>query len=208
MSGSSKGSKFERDMARAFSRWASGGESEDWFWRTAGSGARQTTRQRKSKSVNKYDCGDMTYALPEGQRFVENVNYEFRFRAKLEVLSCFYPTDYKYSLAGFWAKACMEADQSDRMPLLVTKVNRGVPIIWMPDMEFGDTVLPSRVLQGGSLRVSLPASVKIDKTHKHEFLLCSSNVVGVPLDMFFSSVRPRDFLRAAEDCAETFWRFR
>ena len=46
-----KGSEFEREICKALGRWWSGGERDDIFWRTAGSGGRATNRARKGKST-------------------------------------------------------------------------------------------------------------------------------------------------------------
>lgn len=48
---STKGPPFEREIAHSLSRWWTGGERDDLAWRTAGSGARATTRAKKGKST-------------------------------------------------------------------------------------------------------------------------------------------------------------
>jgi hypothetical protein len=48
---STKGPQFEREMAGALSRWWTAGERDDLAWRTAGSGARATTRAKKGKTT-------------------------------------------------------------------------------------------------------------------------------------------------------------
>ena len=200
MSGPAKGSANERTLCREFSRWFSHKTSEDWFWRTSGSGARQTSRHRANKTLNKYDCGDMRHDCPEGQPLVERLNFEFRFRAKLEMLSVFNETDPNYSFVSFWAKACMEADQSGRIPILVTKVNRGSQIIWMP---YGLWLcIPSSLtamIGGGELRALIPSStVRIDRNSRYTF--ANVQVVrGSLLSEFFKCVPPEDLLAAIRE---------
>jgi len=198
MSGHAKGSANERALCREFSRWFSHNTSEDWFWRTSGSGARQTSRHRANKTLNKYDCGDMRHDCPEGQPLVERLNFEFRFRAKLEMLSVFDETDPKYSFVSFWAKACMEADQSGRVPILVTKVNRGSQLIWMPCDLWMYIPSVSHSTESG-IRVSFPSStVRIDRSSRYTF--SSSQVVcGTLLSEFFNRVSPENFLTAVRE---------
>lgn len=46
-----KGSSYEREVCKQLGKWWSGGERDDIFWRTAGSGARATCRFRKGQST-------------------------------------------------------------------------------------------------------------------------------------------------------------
>lgn len=46
-----KGGAFERKVVKALSLWYTRGERDDIFWRTAGSGARATTRAKKGRST-------------------------------------------------------------------------------------------------------------------------------------------------------------
>lgn len=67
---SGKGSTFERSICTQLSLWFSGGVSDDWFWRTAGSGARATVRGRKGKRTTGH-CGDICATCPEAQPFLD-----------------------------------------------------------------------------------------------------------------------------------------
>jgi hypothetical protein len=196
--GSVKGSVQERKLCREFSLWFSNGQADDWFWRTQGSGSRQTTRQRNNKTINKYDCGDMKYDRPEGMPLVKHLNFEFRFRAKLEMLSVFYRTDPCYSFVSWWAKSCMESEQSDRIPVLVTKVNRGDQLIWLVEEMFFFVEL-SRPINNRSISVCIPAGVVavIDKTHTYRFER-TQIIVGFRLEDFFDSVTPASFVKAVQ----------
>ena len=55
---SKKGSSFERSTLKELSLWFSKGERDDIFWRTAGSGARATTRAKVGK-MTADSAGDM-----------------------------------------------------------------------------------------------------------------------------------------------------
>jgi len=43
-----KGSSFEREICTILSKWWTNNERDDVFWRTAGSGARATTRSKNN----------------------------------------------------------------------------------------------------------------------------------------------------------------
>lgn len=62
---SSKGSAFERDLCRRLSLWWTGGERDDVFWRTAGSGGRATNRRRRGRSTANSE-GDICALDPVG----------------------------------------------------------------------------------------------------------------------------------------------
>lgn len=49
--GSNKGSLFERDVSRLLSRWWTGGERDDVFWRVGGSGGRAKFRGRSGRDT-------------------------------------------------------------------------------------------------------------------------------------------------------------
>lgn len=72
-----KGSQFERDLCRMFSLWWTGGERDDVFWRTPGSGAMATTRTKKDLQTSGL-YGDMTSTDPAGQRLIDLVTFEFK----------------------------------------------------------------------------------------------------------------------------------
>lgn len=89
-----KGGNFERAICVDLSRWISDGESDDVFWRTAGSGARSTTRRKKSEST-KNSAGDIGLLDPDhelGKRFLDTflvelkVGYSTRTIKKAEII--------------------------------------------------------------------------------------------------------------------------
>lgn len=63
---SKKGSKYERDMSRKLSLWFSENESEDWYWRSAGSGSRATTRAKQGKQTTGHG-GDIAATCAEAE---------------------------------------------------------------------------------------------------------------------------------------------
>lgn len=74
---SKKGPQFERDMARAFSLWWTGGARDDIFWRTSQSGGRATTRQKKAlRTADSY--GDLMAMHEVGKPLTNKVVIELK----------------------------------------------------------------------------------------------------------------------------------
>ena len=65
-----KGSQFERQIAKELSKWFSRGERDDLFWRTAGSGARATTRMKQNIDTAN-SAGDLGFLHLEGKPFID-----------------------------------------------------------------------------------------------------------------------------------------
>lgn len=77
MPSSSKGGAFEREISRKLSLWWSGGQHDDWFWRTGGSGGRATNRAKSGKAtINGY--GDIMAQCGEAQKLLDIVTFELK----------------------------------------------------------------------------------------------------------------------------------
>lgn len=72
-----KGGAFERELCVEFSQWWTGGKRTDVFWRTAGSGARATTRAKKGKATFG-SHGDIMAMDPLGIPFVKMFTVELK----------------------------------------------------------------------------------------------------------------------------------
>ena len=73
----SKGSKFEREIAKKLSLWWTEGQSDDIFWRTSGSGARAKVRSKKNQSTfGQY--GDIQATNPIGQPLLDLCTIELK----------------------------------------------------------------------------------------------------------------------------------
>lgn len=80
-----KGSDFERDVCRRLSLWWSGGKDDDLFWRTAGSGARATSRGKKGKGTTGH-YGDVAATSHEGAPLLDLLTFELkRGRSKFTI---------------------------------------------------------------------------------------------------------------------------
>ena len=72
-----KGSAFERDICKKLSLWFSHGERDDLFHRTAGSGARSTTRAKKGKNTAN-SAGDIGYLDVAGKPLIDAITFELK----------------------------------------------------------------------------------------------------------------------------------
>jgi len=75
--GSRKGSSFERTICKELSLWFTHGERDDVFWRTAGSGARATTRSKQGKSTAN-SCGDIGALDDIGKKLMDISVWELK----------------------------------------------------------------------------------------------------------------------------------
>lgn len=77
MSKAKKGSKFERDTCRTLSLWWTGGERDDVFWRTGGSGGRAKLRGRRGVSTYGQH-GDIAATDPIGDPLIDVFTIELK----------------------------------------------------------------------------------------------------------------------------------
>jgi len=72
-----KGSGFERTVCKLLSLWWSKGETDAIFWRTAGSGARATTRAKQGKKTYG-SYGDIKAEDPIGEDLLKVFTFELK----------------------------------------------------------------------------------------------------------------------------------
>lgn len=75
--GAKKGHPFERWFCKRLSLWWSGGASDDIFWRTAGSGARATSRRKGGKRTANQE-GDLCATDPSGLPLTDLITFELK----------------------------------------------------------------------------------------------------------------------------------
>lgn len=196
-----KGSQFERDMCRLFSRWVSGGDRDDLFWRTSQSGGRATACSRRGAALKtKGFYGDM--ALVGGaehevaKQFADTVSVEFKRgynRVSIQDLLDLPKRAATRTFESFIDQASADAAVSNRLWLLVWKRDSRDPIVVMPNHfratlesrtggAFWHAVLPTeRDITLGSLGTAMTL----------ESLFKSVIVKGVPYDTWRTKETPR-----------------
>lgn len=186
-----KGGQFERDLCVLFSKWWTGGEREDVFWRTSGSGNRATSKRRRGASIVRYQYGDMTFIDDIGRPLVDRFNFEFKFYRHYELLSVFEPTLAQRSWLNFWAECLHEAELTSREPFMVTKQNRHIPVVWIMHREYL-RLCEHNYWFNPCMRIRLPHRELKTKKFK-KLTIYSHEVVGFRLDQFFEITDPKAF---------------
>lgn len=141
----SKGSNFEREICKKLSLWWTNNERDDVFWRTAGSGARATTRFKKGKKTA-YEEGDIKATDPIGQPLMDLVSIELKRGYSKDTLSDLIdkPKDSKPSMyEKFIEQAIRECkNQEDGKEwILIVKRDRRDAILFT-SMEFFKKIKP------------------------------------------------------------------
>jgi hypothetical protein len=141
---SGKGSDFERLVATQLSRWWTNDARDDIFWRTAGSGARATTRSKGGKRTAQ-QYGDICAIDPLGNPFVDLITLElkrgYNTRSIHDLLD-YSPTQAVTEWEGFLEKAIKSHEQAgSAFWMIITRRDRHTAWVWFP----WDMVLHLRV---------------------------------------------------------------
>lgn len=153
-----KGSVFEREICKALGRWWSGGERDDIFWRTAGSGGRATCRFRKGQSTaGQY--GDVSAIDSIGEPLLQVFSIElkrgysansfgdmFDFPAKAK--------KQKWEVFYSQAKASAEASGA-RYWMLIWRRDRRKALVFMP-LEVMMEVVPESFSSFPNISAAVP----------------------------------------------------
>lgn len=121
-----KGAAFEREVCVKLSKWVSGGERNDIFWRNAMSGGRATVFKRKGSLLRQ--SGDVCAVSFEGHELTENFYFELKSYKDLEFPQFFVKGGG--ILGKFWNKTQDEAYSFKLRPILIVKQNR-MPVLWI-----------------------------------------------------------------------------
>jgi len=133
--GSNKGSSFEREACKEFSRWVSEGSRDDVFWRTAGSGARATNRAKKGSTTHNSE-GDMCCLDPEYEWFLNRFMVEMKCGyPQWNVGELFAGKVLKDGLWSVWNRLEVDSKAVGKLPLLVLKQDRR-PILFFTTIRF------------------------------------------------------------------------
>ena len=134
--GAHKGSSFERLICRMLSKWWTGGERDDIFWRTSGSGAMATTRwHRGEKTANQY--GDIHAVDPIGQPLLDACVIEMKNGygkwSFLDQLDHGKNMKEEATIGSFIRQVEEEREQCGRpFGLLIAKRDQRVPVMIYP----------------------------------------------------------------------------
>lgn len=119
--GKQKGAAFEREICVTLSRWLTGGDQEDVFWRSAMSGGRATVAHKKGGKRLASQAGDISCIHPIGHHFASRFAIECKFYANLDYQGLL---TGKGKLLAFWAEINEQAGRYLKHPFMVVRQNR------------------------------------------------------------------------------------
>lgn len=127
--GSAKGSEFERQIGKTLSLWWTqnheNGPKDNIFWRTPGSGARATQREKKRQDSNMFS-GDIGILDPCGEDLIEKCIFEIKrgYTERFDLLNFIDGKNNGGMLLKFWEDLSEKALHFNKFPLLIFKRNR------------------------------------------------------------------------------------
>ncbi len=125
VNGHRKGSKFERDISKQISSWFTKGERDDLLWRTAGSGARQTTRQKKGLQTEGH-AGDIASTSAESKILTDVFCFELKNYADINPWQLI--VGENKLVTGWWDELIVTTQFEDKLPCLIIKQDYKPPI--------------------------------------------------------------------------------
>jgi len=123
--GKQKGSAFERSICSLLSKWLTRGYRSDILWRSAMSGGRATVAHKKGQELA-HVSGDICAVHPLGHPFVAKFFCELKFYRDLRLGNVV--AGKPSPLTTFWIKACEQARDHQKIPMLIAKQNN-LPIL-------------------------------------------------------------------------------
>jgi hypothetical protein len=122
--GKAKGSGFERDISRFFTRWLTGQDKELYFWRSPSSG-QVATVNLGNKSIS----GDIIALKPQASWFIDM----FAIECKTGYPSADFHQLLKYTknfdIEDFWLQVNTSASEAEKQPMLIFKKNNHNAIV-------------------------------------------------------------------------------
>jgi len=122
--GKSKGSGFEREVAKFLSKWMQGTEKPYIFWRTPASGAMQTIHSDENMS------GDIIAVRSEGKWLTDTYSIEIKNGYSNTSLDKFFKYNKSDPLKSFWSQCVNDANESEKYPMLIYK-KKGMSTLWI-----------------------------------------------------------------------------
>lgn len=120
VNGKQKGAGWEREVSVKLSLWVSGGQHEDYYWRSSMSGGRSTVAAKKGKRLAA-QAGDISCINPLGSSLTDKFYIELKFYRDLGFPGLLRGTG---NLAKFWNETKLQALKYGKDPLLIAKQNQ------------------------------------------------------------------------------------
>jgi hypothetical protein len=198
-----KGSGFEREMCKKFSLWWTNGTRDDIFWRTAGSGARATTRFRKSGKSTYANSGDLLAVDPIGKPFTDIFTVEMKRGYKswsiMDQIDCSKKAT-EQTISLFLKQALMGANRPDcyNYPMLITRRDKRTEMVTIP-MQAVIHLLPYNIMAATDWLGFFPTDPALQFTNPD---LTKGIVLGwasFKLEFFLENVTPAKLMEFYPD---------
>ncbi len=127
-----KGNSFEIQICRKLTKWVTGKERPEIFWRSASSGAKATMSKKSGHATKMH--GDIMAIDSKGTFLTDNILIEckhykdFRFEPLIEKTGLIYK---------WWSKCCAEAEQASKHSMLIFRRNNGKNYIIVDGYIYG-----------------------------------------------------------------------
>lgn len=165
--GKQKGAAFERQICKQLSRWVSGEEREDIFWRSAMSGGRATVMLKSNKKA-RAQVGDVSAVDSAGQIFIDKFYVECKFLKDLN-LGAFITRQSLGGIVQIWRDLIGDSAQYDKFPFLVAKQNQ-YPTLLILDGRGEAIFRPyGHARETNSVFKTLTVTVPLENMHIHLF---------------------------------------
>jgi len=119
----SKGSSFEREIAKFLTKWVSGQEKELYYWRSPSSGA-VATLNVGSKEIS----GDIIALRPEGAFLTDRFSIELKTGYPKASFHQHLKDNKNFEIENFWKQCVRDASKADKQGMLIYR-KLGYPII-------------------------------------------------------------------------------
>lgn len=130
--GKQKGNDFEIQICRKLTKWVTGKERPEIFWRSASSGAKATMSKKSGHATKMH--GDVMAIDQMGTFLTDNILIECKHYKDVRVEALL----ERKGLVFGWLHKCMtEAEESGKYPWLVFKGNYGPLLIILERYMFG-----------------------------------------------------------------------
>ena len=144
-SGKSKGSGFEREIAKFLSMWLTGQDKEYFFWRTPSSGGMATISE-----ANKEISGDIIAIKPKGALLTDVFSIEAKTGYPKASFHQHLKANKNFEIENFWTQCIRDATKADKHGMLIYR-KLGFPIIVGIDETVREKILyhaklPKRVV--------------------------------------------------------------
>jgi len=178
----SKGSGYERDIAKKLSLWWSEGKSDCCIWRSASSGSVATQRAKQDKeSKNFYGDLSPTDELAQDlfSYFVAELKRGYNKSNLLDVID----SDNECEFLKLWNQVIRDSILANRNPLLILKRDRKHDVIFLLKMDF------NKFIEWCGYPSTKTISIHLE----------NCDIIGLQLDSFLNWISPSIIRRMANE---------